>query len=73
MAISTYLRFRDLKQRQIVTSWPQLGRLIRDQGFPRGSMLGANTRAWPEEEIVAWLDSRPQGSAVRTGEEREVR
>jgi hypothetical protein len=55
-----WLRFRHLKERGIVGSWPQLKNLIEKEGFPRGRMFGANSRAWDEEtEIEAWLASRP--------------
>ena len=39
--MSKWLRFRDLKARQIVDSWPQLRNLIEKYDFPRGRMLGA--------------------------------
>ena len=69
MSLPTFLRFKDLKARGIVQSWPQLGRLIRDQGFPLGTMLGVNTRAWTEDEVAAWLASRPQASPLKIGDE----
>ena len=69
MTIPTYLRFADLKAREIVRSWPQLGRLMRDQSFPRGTMLGANTRAWEEQQIADWLASRPNGVIPKIGDE----
>jgi len=53
------LRFPDLKERQIVSSWPQLRRMVRDYGFPAGILLGPNSRAWREEDIEEWLASRP--------------
>jgi hypothetical protein len=56
---TTLLRFRDLKERRIVGSWPQLANLQRDQGFPLGKMIGPNTRAWTDDEIDAWVESRP--------------
>jgi hypothetical protein len=46
-----WLRFRDLKARGIVKSWPQLRRLIKQYGFPPGRMLSPNIRAWPDDEI----------------------
>lgn len=52
------LRFNDLKARGIVGSWPQLQRMVERLGFPAGYRLGAQTRAWPEQEIAAWLESR---------------
>jgi Prophage CP4-57 regulatory protein (AlpA) len=60
-----WLRFADLKARGIITSRPMLLRRIEHDGFPPGRMLGANTRAWPENEIDAWLESRPIGGPGR--------
>jgi predicted DNA-binding transcriptional regulator AlpA len=57
--MTVLLRFRDLKSRGIVNSWPQLKRLINLHNFPRGRLLSPNTRAWLEDEIDQWLDSRP--------------
>ena len=58
------LRFRDLKQRGIVENWPTLLRLIEREGFPPGIRLGPNMRAFPENEIAAWLESRRINLAV---------
>ena len=52
------VRFSDLKQRGIVGNWPMLRRMVERDGFPPGVRLGAQMRAWPEEEIEAWLESR---------------
>jgi hypothetical protein len=43
----------------IATSWMQLSRLIKDEGFPRGIMLARNTRAWSVRDVEAWLEVRP--------------
>jgi hypothetical protein len=53
------VRFRHLKERGIVENWPQLKRLIENCGFPSGRYLGPNSRAWFEDEIDEWLNSRP--------------
>jgi hypothetical protein len=53
-----YLRFKDLKDRNIVRNWTTLGRLIREQGFPRGTRIGAQARAWKHSEVKDWLKSR---------------
>jgi hypothetical protein len=53
------VRFSDLRAANIVASWLQLGRLIRDQGFPPGRYLGSKTRCWTADEVKAWLDDRP--------------
>ena len=31
-----YLRFRDLKERGVVNSWPALKRKVEREGFPEG-------------------------------------
>ena len=53
------IRFRDLQERGIVQNWPQLKRLVTAHNFPAGLYLSANSRAWFEDEIDAWLDARP--------------
>jgi hypothetical protein len=61
-----WLRFGDLKTRNIVKSWPQLKRLVELYGFPPGRMLSPNIRVWTEDEIDAYLESRPiEGPAPR--------
>jgi Prophage CP4-57 regulatory protein (AlpA) len=70
-----YLRFPDLEDRDIVRNWTTLGRLIKEQGFPPGIRIGAQARAWREDEVEAWLESRriapPSGSTV--GKDTAVR
>jgi hypothetical protein len=43
---------------------------VREQGFPAGTRLGAQTRAWSEAEVEAWLEGRripsPAGPARRS-------
>jgi hypothetical protein len=55
------VRMRDLKDRGIVTGWPQLRDLQIRSGFPSGRLIGPNTRVWLVDEVNAWLDSRPTG------------
>ena len=57
--IPTFLRFRDIKARQIADSWSQLKNLQEKFGFPTGRLIGPHTRAWTENEIADWLASRP--------------
>jgi predicted DNA-binding transcriptional regulator AlpA len=57
--MTTFLRFRHLKQRRVVENWPQLKRLIEKHGFPPGRYFGPKTRVWTEAEIDTWTDSRP--------------
>jgi predicted DNA-binding transcriptional regulator AlpA len=65
-----YVKFRDLKQLNIVNSWPQLGRMMRDEAFPSGKKLGPQTRVWTEQEVADWLASRPEAKQPRLGSER---
>ena len=60
-AFTLFIRFNDLVAAGIVGNWPTLGRLIDDEGFPVGILLGKNTRAWPVDEVEAWLAARPTG------------
>jgi predicted DNA-binding transcriptional regulator AlpA len=53
------LKFKDLA-RVGVNNYPTLKRWQKDQGFPKGRLLGKNTRVWTEEEILAWWDSRAE-------------
>ena len=39
-----------------VTLW----RKIRDGTFPAPMELGPNAVGWPEDEVEAWLESRPR-------------
>lgn len=57
--MTVLLRFRDLRARGIIANWPSLKARIERDGFPPGMMIGANTRAWREDEIDAWIASRP--------------
>jgi len=57
--MSVLVRFRELKARRIVSNHVTLKRWIEKEGFPRGFLLGPNTRVWRESDVEAWLDSRP--------------
>ena len=57
--MTVFLRFRDLKARNIVSNWVQLRRMIDLYGFPPGKKLGPNTTAWDSALVEQWLDSRP--------------
>jgi hypothetical protein len=59
MQVPNMLRFADLKERGIVSSWENLSKWIEREGFPPGRMLGPNTRAWTDAEIASWIESRP--------------
>lgn len=57
------LRFSDLKGRGIVNNRVTLGRWIKNQNFPPGFLLGANTRVWKESDIDSWLTDRESAAA----------
>lgn len=60
-----YLRFRDLQEAGVITSWPVLRRRIDKDGFPKGILLGPNMRVWAEADVIKWLDGRP--TALKAG------
>jgi hypothetical protein len=56
-----WVRFKDLRTAGVVSSWPQLLRLVVTENFPAGRYLGPSTRVWAVDEIEDWLESRPAG------------
>ena len=67
-----YLRYPDLAARGIVKSRMTLKRLINSQGFPPGILLTPNCRAWTEEDVEAWLASRPIARKAATSRPEEA-
>jgi predicted DNA-binding transcriptional regulator AlpA len=65
MAGPVLLRFADLRARGIVKNWMTLRRWIEREGFPPGVKLGPNSRAWWEQDVMAWLASRPGWTEAR--------
>ena len=61
MLTTPLIRYYDLKARKIVRNRQTLANWIRREGFPPGRVVGPNTRAWTEDEVAEWLDSRPAG------------
>ena len=59
-----YLRYADLVERRIVSNRTTLSRWIKHYGFPPGILLGPNTRAWPTDEVDAWLEERAAEAEV---------
>jgi predicted DNA-binding transcriptional regulator AlpA len=57
--VPRFLRMKQLSELGISKSYPDLNNKITRYGFPQGRYLGANTRVWTEDEVMAWLDSRP--------------
>jgi hypothetical protein len=50
------------------TNW--LYRATRLHGFPRPVLMGARAVAWREDEVRAWLESRPRGGGERNAVRR---
>jgi len=67
------LRFKDLRERGIIRNWPMLKRRITRDGFPPGRMIGPNSRAWTEEEVEAWVKSRPTAGPAPRGAAKSPR
>jgi hypothetical protein len=54
------LRYADFVARGLFKNRQSLKNAQDKHGFPRGRLLGPNTRVWDEEEEVEpWLASRP--------------
>jgi len=60
------LRFPDLVARGIFNSRMTLKRAIDAQDFPPGILLTPNSRAWREDEVEAWIASRPAARKAST-------
>lgn len=60
-----YLRYPDLVDAGIVNNRTTLTRWIKTQGFPEGVLLGPSSRAWPVDEVEAWLASRANSATNR--------
>ena len=58
MLPSKLYRFKDLAPLG-VRNYPTLKRWQDSQGFPKGRLLGENTRVWTEGELLKWWDNRP--------------
>ena len=67
-----YLRYADLHDRGIVNNRVTLANWIKNEGFPPGILAGPNSRLWPEEEVEAWLESRPTAPKADPKQEREA-
>jgi hypothetical protein len=45
--------------------------MIEKEGFPAGVMVGRN-RLWPEEQIDAWIASRPSAKSFLRGRAKQL-
>jgi hypothetical protein len=67
-----WLAFSDLAERKrLPKTWMGINRLIRDEGFPPGRMVGRN-RIWREKDVDEWLLSRPTDKSFLRGRARTL-
>lgn len=62
----TFVRYKYLEEKGIISNRMQLGRAIEKYGFPKPIALGENTVAWALDEVEDWVKSRPR-RAPKTG------
>jgi hypothetical protein len=62
--LPVFYRFNDLVAAGIVQNRTMLLRLIDNENFPPGVMIGRNTRAWRVTDIETWIASRPTARKV---------
>jgi predicted DNA-binding transcriptional regulator AlpA len=62
--LPVFVRYQHLEAAGIASSWQALSRLIDNDGFPEGIMLGRNTRAWQLDEVEAWIANRPTARKI---------
>lgn len=53
-----FLRFADLVDAGIVSNRVTLSRWQMQLGFPKGILIGPNSRVWLKEDIEAWIAKR---------------
>jgi hypothetical protein len=63
-----FVRFKDLKDANIVQSWPALKDLMDNEEFPRGRKLSPQIRVWTVDEVNTWLETRSVDPAPPRGE-----
>jgi predicted DNA-binding transcriptional regulator AlpA len=56
-------RFRELKLLGYVADRATARRRMDKEGFPQPIVLSGNAIAWVASEVIAWVASRPRGSA----------
>lgn len=54
------IRAPEIIKRGICSNRQMIYRRMERDGFPRPLQLGPNTVAWSEDEVNAWLASRPR-------------
>lgn len=52
------------QKRGSFSNW--LARATAERGFPRPIVIAGRSVAWREDEVAAWVDSRPRSDASRS-------
>lgn len=53
-----WIDFADLKRMGVVRNRTTLYRWIHERDFPRGTLIGPNSRRWTEKSVKEWLADR---------------
>lgn len=53
------MRYPDLVEAGVVNNRVTLARWIKHRGFPKPIQLGANSVAWPADQVEAWIAALP--------------
>jgi predicted DNA-binding transcriptional regulator AlpA len=71
--LPVFYRFKDLVAAGLVANRTTLLRLIDNENFPPGTMIGRNTRVWRVTDIEAWLAAQPTARKVTPPNARHPR
>jgi predicted DNA-binding transcriptional regulator AlpA len=71
--LPVFYRFNDLVAAGLVRNRTTLQRLIDNESFPSGVMIGRNTRVWPVADIEKWITTRPTARKVTPPNARHPR
>jgi hypothetical protein len=65
--------FKDLAAAGLIANRTSLTRLIDNDNFPPGVMIGRNTRVWRVDDIEKWLATRPTARKITPPNARHPR
>lgn len=63
-----FYRYDDLCDMGIVNNWMTLSRLIKNKGFPRPVPFSASLKAYPVDEVEAWLAEKTASREAHTSQ-----
>jgi predicted DNA-binding transcriptional regulator AlpA len=71
--LPVFYHFKDLVAAGLVANRTSLTRLIDNDNFPPGVMIGRNTRVWPVADIEKWITTRSTARKVTPPNARHPR